>query len=67
MVERTTVADNSRIGVSSVGASTVRINNSTIFGNQTGVGGGGTLRSYKNNAINGNGTDGTPTPQEGSN
>jgi len=64
MVTNTTVIDNSSTGVSSVGTSLVRINNSTIFGNQTGVGGGGNLRSYKNNAINGNGVDGTPVTQE---
>ena len=67
MVTNTAVIDNSSTGVSSVGTSLVRINNSTIFGNQTGVGGGGNLRSYKNNAINGNGVDGTPITQEGLN
>lgn len=62
--------DNSRsvgnggTGVFALGTGITRINNSTITGNAIGVGGGGNLRSYKNNAINGNATDGTPITQE---
>jgi len=67
MVTDTVVIDNSGIGVSSATGSTVRIFHSTIFGNQTGVGGGATILSYKNNAINGNGADGTPITQENQN
>ena len=46
------------IGLSTV----VRIGNSTIYGNQTGVSAdsGGAVQSFKNNQIFGNGTDGTP-------
>ena len=63
VVDRTTVNSSFNVGVAVSGAAaTVRINDSTISGNVTGVGafGGGNLRSYKNNRINGNGTDGTP-------
>ena len=70
MVERTVVSNTLGTGVHSQGASSlVRINRSIITGNTTGVGtaGGGVLRSYKNNAINGNGTEGTPIPPEGLN
>jgi hypothetical protein len=37
-----------------------------ITGNATGVAvaGGALVKSYKNNAINGNTSDGTPIPQE---
>jgi len=69
-VERTTVISNLGTGVLSQGASSmVRIDRSIITGNATGVGtaGGGVLRSYKNNAINGNATEGTPIPPQGLN
>jgi hypothetical protein len=67
MVDRTTIDNNSQNGILSSGAnSTVRINNSVLTNNATGVAsaGGGVLKSYKNNAINGNGIDGTPIAQE---
>jgi len=48
-------------GVSATSA-TVLLGNTTIAGNGTGVTGSAIL-SYKNNEINGNGTDGTPLPQ----
>jgi hypothetical protein len=67
MVGRDTISNNFQNGaVSSGGNSIVRINASAITGNATGVScvGGGVLRSYKNNAINGNGVDGTPIVQE---
>jgi hypothetical protein len=67
MLDRATINSNSQNGVlSSGGNSTVRINNSVIHGNAIGVAsaGGGVLRSYKNNAINANGADGTPITQE---
>ena len=66
-VERTTVISNLGTGVLSQGASSmVRIDRSIITGNATGVGtaGGGVLRSFKNNAIKGNGADGTPIPPD---
>jgi hypothetical protein len=69
-VERTTVISNLGTGVLSQGASSmVRIDRSIITGNATGVGtaGGGVLRSYKNSAINGNTTEGTPIPPEARN
>jgi hypothetical protein len=67
MVDRATISNNFQNGVvSSGGNSVVRINASAISGNATGVTSvaGGVLRSYKNNAINGNGVDGTPIVQE---
>ena len=67
MVDRATISNNFQNGISSGNAnSTVRIGNSVITGNTTGAAStaGGILRSYKNNAINGNGTDGTPIAQE---
>jgi hypothetical protein len=67
MVDRATISNNFQNGiVSSGGNSVVRINASAISGNATGVTSvaGGVLRSYKNNAINGNGADGTPIVQE---
>ncbi len=67
MVDRDTISNNFQNGVvSSGGNSVVRINASAITGNATGVTSvaGGVLRSYKNNAINGNGVDGTPIVQE---
>jgi hypothetical protein len=67
MVADAVVIDNAGIGVSSALGSIVRIFHSTIFGNQTGVGGGATILSYKNNAINGNSADGTPITQENQN
>jgi hypothetical protein len=56
------VVNNNLIGVSASGTAAILIGDSTITFNGTGVSqaGGGTVPSYKNNAINGNGTDGTP-------
>ncbi len=67
MVDRDTISSNFQNGVlSSGGNSLVRIFNSSVFGNATGVASaaGGVVHSYKNNAINGNGADGTPITQE---
>jgi hypothetical protein len=67
MVDRTTIDNNSQNGILSSGASSiVRISNSVLINNAAGVAsaGGGVLKSYKNNAINGNGVDGTPIAQE---
>jgi hypothetical protein len=67
MLDRNTISNNFQNGVvSSGGNSLVRINASAITGNATGVSSvaGGVLRSYLNNAINGNGADGTPIVQE---
>lgn len=63
MLDQVTVTSNSGTGVLGSASATIRINNSVITNNATGVGGAG-LRSYKNNAINGNGTEGTPITQE---
>jgi len=67
MLDRVTISANSQNGViASGGNANIRIQSSSIFGNTTGVSsvGGGVLRSYRNNAINGNGSDGTPIAQE---
>jgi len=67
MIDHTTIDNNSQNGVLSSGASsTVRINNSVLTNNAAGATStaGGVLHSYKNNAINGNGVDGTPITQE---
>jgi hypothetical protein len=66
-VRNTLISNNRSFGVlADGGGTTIRLESSTITGNVTGVGatGGGVLRSYKNNAINGNGADGTPIAQE---
>lgn len=74
LIAASTIAGNSGIGVNVSGAAgggagtaTVRIGGSSIHGNATGVSaagaGPGVLRSYKNNFINGNATDGTPVTQ----
>jgi hypothetical protein len=70
LIDRTTVTSSLNVGVAVSGAAaTVRIGNSTIYGNVTGVAAfnGGSLRSYKNNQINGNLADGTPITAEGLN
>jgi hypothetical protein len=70
LVDRTTVNYSINTGVAAAGATaTVRIGNSTISNNVTGVVAlsGATLRSYKNNQINANSTDGTPITAEGLN
>ena len=66
-VRNTLISNNRSFGVlADGGGTTIRLDSSTITGNVTGVGatGGGVLRSYKNNAINGNTTEGTPITQE---
>jgi hypothetical protein len=63
MIDRSTAASFNGTGVSANGAqATVRIGNSTVFANGTGVSatGGGNLRTYKTNQINGNTNDNTP-------
>jgi hypothetical protein len=67
MIDHTTISSNSQNGVLASGANAlVRIGNSVINANAVGVASAasGVLRSYKNNAINGNGTEGTPITQE---
>jgi len=61
-IDRTTLAFNGGSGLALNGAGTVAIiGNSTVVGNATGVSNsGGTLQSFKNNQIGGNGVDGTP-------
>ena len=63
MVDRTTIESNVGAGLTSSGAnSTVRIGNSTVHGNNTGVSAvsGGIVQSFKNNQIAGNNTDSSP-------
>jgi hypothetical protein len=64
LVENTLINFNINTGAAVAGASaTLRIAGSTITQNVTGVANfGGTLQSFKNNVIAGNGTDGTPIP-----
>jgi hypothetical protein len=62
-VDRTMVVFSFNVGIASSGtAATVRIGNSTITNNVTGVAGlgGSTMQSFKNNQIASNITDGTP-------
>jgi hypothetical protein len=66
MVDQTASSHNAAFGVIADGASTtIRIGGSSITGNATGVGASNsaTLRSYKNNQIDGNTADGTPVTQ----
>ena len=62
MVDRTVVVDGFR-GVSAAGGTTIRIGDSTVTGNATGLftAGNGVIASYGTNTVNGNGTDGVPT------
>jgi hypothetical protein len=61
LIDRTTIASNGGAGIAVSGASTVLLGGSTITGNGTGLSqSGGTLYSFKNNQIGGNGVDGTP-------
>ena len=66
LIDRSVASHNAAgFGVVADGAATtIRIGNSVISGNQNGVGtsNGGTVQSYKNNEINNNSTDGTPVP-----
>jgi hypothetical protein len=68
MVDRTTIDNNSQNGILSSGtSSTVRINNSVLTNNATGVANNATgvaSAGGGDNAINGNGVDGTPIVQE---
>jgi hypothetical protein len=62
VVENTLINFSNNVGAAVAGASaTLRIAGSTITQNVTGVANfGGTLQSFKNNVIAGNGADGTP-------
>jgi len=63
-VTRSSIVNNSGAGVVSSGSPAIAlISNTLIAGNTTGVSsvGGGGLATYKNNAVNGNTTDGTFT------
>jgi hypothetical protein len=63
LIERSLLSNNVGSAVQSSGANSfVRIGNSTISANDTGVStvGGGTVQSFKTNEIFGNGADGTP-------
>ena len=62
-VSRSVVVNNKSLGIGAFGASaTIRIGNSTVSGNGTGLAfAGGAITSYGTNKVNGNGTDGAPT------
>jgi hypothetical protein len=61
VIDRSSLTNNVGNALQSSGAnSQVYIGNSTIFANDVGV--SGTVQSFKNNQIIGNGTDGTPLP-----
>ena len=63
-IERSSLVNNVGIAIQSSGASSVvSIAGSEITGNQVGLSAvsGGSILSYQNNEINGNGTDGAPT------
>ena len=63
LVDNASVFGNGGYGVRAIGVATVRLFNSSILGNSTGVAGvsGGIINSYGNNNIDGNGTNGTAT------
>jgi hypothetical protein len=64
MVDTVTVSNNVGFGIRSVGAgATIRVTNSTVTGNATGLGSAsaGALLSYQNNNVSGNTADGAPT------
>jgi hypothetical protein len=64
MVRHSTIANNANFGLLADVAATIWVTQSTITGNGTGLkgqGSGGTLTSYGDNNVVGNGTDGTPT------
>jgi hypothetical protein len=63
MIDQSNISNNTVQGINGGGSATVRIGGTVITGNGTGVS-GTTLRSYKNNLINGNTADGTPIQQE---
>jgi hypothetical protein len=60
LIDNSVVASNPNFGIrTSTGAPTVRVGNTGIIGNGTGVSdGAGTIESYCNNRLNGNGGDG---------
>jgi hypothetical protein len=64
VIDRSSLTNNVGNALQSSGANShVYIGNSTIFGNDVGVSAlAGTVQSFKNNQIFGNGTDGTPLP-----
>jgi len=70
VLDRIVSSNNNGIGVQANGSGTgIVIGNSTVVLNGTGVSqiNGGSVVSYKNNAINANGADGTPLTQLGLN
>ena len=62
-LEHALAADNTNNGISALGAAaTVRLSNTTVIGNGTGLNaGGGAIVSFGNNQVTGNGVDGAPT------
>jgi hypothetical protein len=67
LVERTTINNTMGIGVNAASAATtIRLDSSKITGNTTGLASGaGVTRSFGNNVIEGNGTNGAPTQTTG--
>jgi hypothetical protein len=64
LIERVASVNNGATGVRADGATAnLRISNCTVSGNATGLftSGGGNIRSFQNNAVSGNTTDGSPT------
>ena len=61
LLDRTLSANNGNFGARVIGTgATIRLNNSSIVGNVTGLGNfsGGALLTFGNNAVRANGTDG---------
>ena len=63
MVRHSTIAYQGQRGVRAVGASIIRVTQSTITGNSEGLltNSGGVIESFGDNALRGNSVDGTPT------
>jgi hypothetical protein len=60
MIDGSVASDNTNNGISVSSGATVRLSNSVVTGNGTGLN-GATIVSFGNNRVAGNGLDGTPT------
>jgi hypothetical protein len=63
MIERSSIVNNGLNGLRALGAGVIRVGSSTLTGNGTAT--NGTVQSYGNNQINGNGTDTIPAAVPG--
>jgi hypothetical protein len=63
MIERSSIVNNGLNGLRALGSGVIRVGSSTLTGNVTSV--NGTVQSYGNNQINGNGTDTVPAAVPG--